>query len=304
MTPTIANPNVQLQRVSPRSISRSLFRVYRRGIHSAPTGIRMASTPIRLQRFVRAPAPSGPVPGVDGSDAGGCGSEAPYGRDAVKRCRPRLARADVLAFGVRAWMSRNGFGKSGMWRWTSTGPCTTTARSSTAPSPFSNNSRPSASAGPSSPTTARRAPRRRSGSSATAVSRPPPTTSIPSAHATLAYLRSQLPDATRLFLLGTESLARELEAEGYDICRDGGEADAGEPPDAVVVAFDTGLVYERLCRAAYWIDRGKPFIATHPDAVCPTDRARPSWWTAARSAPPWRRPPAAPRTPSPASQTR
>ena len=30
--------------------------------------------------------------------------------------------------------------------------------------------------------------------------------------------------------------------------------------------------YERLCKAAYWISRGKPFVATHPDLVCPTGR--------------------------------
>ena len=29
--------------------------------------------------------------------------------------------------------------------------------------------------------------------------------------------------------------------------------------------------YERLCRAAYWIDAGLPFLATHPDLICPTD---------------------------------
>jgi NagD protein len=34
-----------------------------------------------------------------------------------------------------------------------------------------------------------------------------------------------------------------------------------------------GLTYDRLCRAAYWINEGKPFIATHPDLVCPTDLA-------------------------------
>jgi len=46
---------------------------------------------------------------------------------------------------------------------------------------------------------------------------------------------------------------------------------AGDEPDAVLAGFDTGLVYSRLCRAAYWIKKGKPFIASHPDRVCPTD---------------------------------
>jgi NagD protein len=44
-----------------------------------------------------------------------------------------------------------------------------------------------------------------------------------------------------------------------------------EEPDAVVVGFDTGLTFERLCKAAWWIRRGKPYIGTHPDRVCPTD---------------------------------
>ncbi|HWL53969.1 MAG TPA: HAD hydrolase-like protein, partial [Chthoniobacteraceae bacterium] len=30
--------------------------------------------------------------------------------------------------------------------------------------------------------------------------------------------------------------------------------------------------YEKLCRAAWWIARGKPYIATHPDQTCPTDQ--------------------------------
>jgi NagD protein len=39
----------------------------------------------------------------------------------------------------------------------------------------------------------------------------------------------------------------------------------------VIVGFDTTLTYERLCNAAYWISQGLPYIATHPDLVCPTD---------------------------------
>lgn len=32
------------------------------------------------------------------------------------------------------------------------------------------------------------------------------------------------------------------------------------------------LVYSRLCRAAWWISQGVPYIATNPDRVCPTDQ--------------------------------
>jgi NagD protein len=59
-------------------------------------------------------------------------------------------------------------------------------------------------------------------------------------------------------------MARHLESAGYVI--------HDEEPEAVVVGFDTGLTYDRLCRAAWWISQGIPFIASHPDRVCPTDQ--------------------------------
>jgi NagD protein len=39
-----------------------------------------------------------------------------------------------------------------------------------------------------------------------------------------------------------------------------------------VVAFDMTLDYARLCRAAWWVSQGVPYIATNPDRVCPTDQ--------------------------------
>jgi len=89
-----------------------------------------------------------------------------------------------------------------------------------------------------------------------------------STQATISYLRSAYPKANRLFVLGTASLMGELSEAGFSLCVD----DPGDEPDAVVVGFDTSLVFQRLCRAAYWIQNDKPFIATHPDRVCPTDQ--------------------------------
>jgi NagD protein len=82
------------------------------------------------------------------------------------------------------------------------------------------------------------------------------------AESTMAYLRSRLPQVKTVGLLGTPSLAQEFADAGYAVNWDA--------PDAVVVGFDTTLTYERLCRAAYWIGAGLPFLATHPDLVCPT----------------------------------
>jgi HAD superfamily hydrolase (TIGR01450 family) len=84
-----------------------------------------------------------------------------------------------------------------------------------------------------------------------------------SADSTVAYLRLHLPFARRIAILGTPSLCRQFEASGFEV--------GWEAPQAVVIGFDTTLTYERLCRAAYWIKEGVPFLATHPDLICPTD---------------------------------
>jgi len=88
-----------------------------------------------------------------------------------------------------------------------------------------------------------------------------------STQATIRFLRESLPAVKRLFVLGTPSLIEELRDEGFIPTAE----DVTDEPDAVVLGFDTGLVFSRLCRAAYWISKSKPFIATHPDRVCPTD---------------------------------
>jgi HAD superfamily hydrolase (TIGR01450 family) len=93
-----------------------------------------------------------------------------------------------------------------------------------------------------------------------------------STNATLEYLREELPAVRRLFLIGTPSMSAEVAAAGFTLTADR----ATDEPDAVVVGFDTDLSFSRLCRAAYWIKQGKPFIASHPDRVCPTDE--PTVW--------------------------
>jgi HAD superfamily hydrolase (TIGR01450 family) len=88
-----------------------------------------------------------------------------------------------------------------------------------------------------------------------------------STHATLHYLRTQRPEVRKLFVLGTPGLQQEIAEHGYELTGDG-----EDPPDAVVIGFDTTLTYARLCWAAWWISKGKPYIATHPDRLCPTDQ--------------------------------
>lgn len=90
-----------------------------------------------------------------------------------------------------------------------------------------------------------------------------------SATATIDWLRQHMPEARTLFTLGTPEMQDEFREAGYTLTS---EADGTPSPDALIVAFDTTLVYPRLCRAAYLAAQGIPYIATNPDRVCPTDR--------------------------------
>jgi NagD protein len=86
---------------------------------------------------------------------------------------------------------------------------------------------------------------------------------VTSSHATIHHLRRRLPQVKRVFALGSPGGNEDLRLAGYEIVDDA--------PDAVVVGFDRALTYDRLCRTAYFIKQGLPYIATHPDRVCPTD---------------------------------
>ena len=85
--------------------------------------------------------------------------------------------------------------------------------------------------------------------------------------ATIDYIKTNFPEARRLFLLGTPSMQSEFRKAGYEVAEDS----AADRPDVVVVAFDMTLEYRRLCRAAWWVQQGVPYVATNPDRVCPTD---------------------------------
>lgn len=85
--------------------------------------------------------------------------------------------------------------------------------------------------------------------------------------ATIDYIKVHYPNAHRLFLLGTPSMISQFEKAGFISTSD----DPEDIPDIIVAAFDMTLVYSRLCRAAWWISQGLPYIATNPDKVCPTN---------------------------------
>ena len=72
-------------------------------------------------------------------------------------------------------------------------------------------------------------------------------------------------DKKKLFMLGTPAFREEMVSYGFT------DVGLDEEPEAVITAFDTGLVYERLCKSAWWIKHGNLWIATHPDLECPTE---------------------------------
>lgn len=86
--------------------------------------------------------------------------------------------------------------------------------------------------------------------------------------ATIEYLKARMPEVKRIFALGTPSMIREFEEAGFEMAA----CDAADRPDALIVAFDTTLQYDRLCHAAWLAQQGLPYIATNPDRVCPTDQ--------------------------------
>jgi HAD superfamily hydrolase (TIGR01450 family) len=88
-----------------------------------------------------------------------------------------------------------------------------------------------------------------------------------STQASIEFLRENLPEVRRLFVLGTPSMMEELAEAGFALTKDS----ATDEPDAVLVGFDTSLTFARLCRTAYWVKQGRPFLASHPDRICPTD---------------------------------
>ncbi len=85
--------------------------------------------------------------------------------------------------------------------------------------------------------------------------------------ATIDYIHTHYPEAKKLFLLGTPSMISQFEKAGFISTSD----DPDDLPDIIVAAFDMTLSYSRLCRAAWWISQGLPYIATNPDRVCPTN---------------------------------
>ena len=89
---------------------------------------------------------------------------------------------------------------------------------------------------------------------------------LTSSQATAYYLKKHHM-GTRLYVCGTESLKRELMANGFCITEE------LDKVDLIVMGFDTELTFKKLHDVSYLLltRENIPYIATNPDYVCPTE---------------------------------
>jgi HAD superfamily hydrolase (TIGR01457 family) len=80
---------------------------------------------------------------------------------------------------------------------------------------------------------------------------------------TIHYLKQHYPDKL-FFVLGTNAMVEEMKEAGLNVL-----TNYNESVDAVVIGYDTELNYQKLVDASKLINLNKPYIATHPDLVCP-----------------------------------
>ncbi len=83
-----------------------------------------------------------------------------------------------------------------------------------------------------------------------------------STNAAATYLRKEHPGAA-VFPLGTPELIEELHAEGIRTDE--------KKPGVVLLGFDKTITYDKIRRAYDLLERGLPYVATHPDVLCPVD---------------------------------
>ncbi len=86
---------------------------------------------------------------------------------------------------------------------------------------------------------------------------------LTSGEATALYLREQHPGA-KLFLVGTPSLEEEFRQYGFQLVQ--------QEPQFLVLGFDTSLTYQKLWALCDFVRAGVPYLATHPDFNCPTEK--------------------------------
>jgi len=84
---------------------------------------------------------------------------------------------------------------------------------------------------------------------------------LTSTMATVRYLTTRRPGKS-VYPVGTAAFIAEIKEAGIEVKEDA---------DIVLLAFDTTLNYEKIWKANILLEKGREFIVTHPDIVCPSD---------------------------------
>ena len=82
----------------------------------------------------------------------------------------------------------------------------------------------------------------------------------------LTYYLGKIKPGARLFVLGTPEFKKTISKAGFTIVDS-----AHSNPEFVILGFDMTLAYDTLSTACRLIDKGVPYIATHPDVRCPIE---------------------------------
>lgn len=82
----------------------------------------------------------------------------------------------------------------------------------------------------------------------------------------LTYYLGKASPKAKLFVLGTPELKGTITKAGFELV----DPSVTEP-EFVILGFDMTLAYDNLSTACRLIDKGIPYIATHPDVRCPIE---------------------------------
>ncbi len=67
----------------------------------------------------------------------------------------------------------------------------------------------------------------------------------------------------RVLALATDKIKEEMKENGVNICDD--------DPEVLLATFDTSLTFDSLTKFTNYVADGFPYIATHPDVICPKE---------------------------------
>lgn len=93
---------------------------------------------------------------------------------------------------------------------------------------------------------------------------------LTSGWATIYYILNSTP-YRKIHLLGSPALKDEFMQAGLEITNPSLKGIPESEPEAVVLGFDRHFTYPSLRAASRYLLNGLPYVATHPDKVCPTE---------------------------------